>query len=587
MIQSRTRNCNELRIGNVGERVTLVGWFENMRKVSKNLGFVILRDFYGTTQLVVETEEMMNVMDGINKESTISVEGVVRERSSKNTNLPTGEIEVVPDKIEILGKCIYNALPFEINQSKDADENARLKYRYLDLRNPNMKKNIVMRSQIVAELRQRMYALNFMEITTPILTCSSPEGARDYLVPARNHPGKFYALPQAPQQFKQILMASGFDRYFQIAPCFRDEDARADRSPGEFYQLDMEMAFASQEDVFSIVEQVLPPVFEKYGIYKEASKAPFVRIPYLEAMDKYGSDKPDLRIDLVLTDATEVMQGCGFAAFEGQTVKAIVVDDFTATRKQIDAICAEVEVQTARKGFWFRVDENGEFVGGISKFLQDRKEEVIKALGLKNGDFVGLAAGKKLEAQKTAGVYRKLLGAASEKHMKKDCYEFCWIVDFPMYEIGEESGELEFCHNPFSMPQGGMDALNDQDPLEILAYQYDLVCNGVELSSGAVRNHDPEIMIKAFELVGLGEADVKAKFPAMYNAFCYGAPPHAGIAPGVDRMIMLICGEESIREIIPFPMNKNAMDIMMGAPGTVEQKQLDELHLAITAKPEE
>ncbi len=587
MIQSRTHNCNELRIGNAGERVTLVGWFENMRKVSKNLGFVILRDFYGTTQLVVETEEMMNVMDGINKESTISVEGVVRERSSKNANLPTGEIEVVPDKIEILGKCIYNALPFEINQSKDADENARLKYRYLDLRNPNMKKNIVMRSQIVAELRQRMYALNFMEITTPILTCSSPEGARDYLVPARNHPGKFYALPQAPQQFKQILMASGFDRYFQIAPCFRDEDARADRSPGEFYQLDMEMAFASQEDVFSIVEQVLPPVFEKYGIYKEASKAPFVRIPYLEAMDKYGSDKPDLRIDLVLTDATEVMQGCGFAAFEGQTVKAIVVDGFTATRKQIDAICAEVEVQTARKSFWFRVDENGEFVGGISKFLQDRKEEVIKALGLKNGDFVGLAAGKKLEAQKTAGVYRKLLGAASEKHMKKDCYEFCWIVDFPMYEIGEESGELEFCHNPFSMPQGGMDALNNQDPLEILAYQYDLVCNGVELSSGAVRNHDPEIMIKAFELVGLGEADVKAKFPAMYNAFCYGAPPHAGIAPGVDRMIMLICGEESIREIIPFPMNKNAMDIMMGAPGTVEQKQLDELHLAITAKSEE
>ena len=586
MIQSRTHNCNELRIGNAGERVTLVGWFENMRKVSKNLGFVILRDFYGTTQLVVETEEMMAVMDGINKESTISVEGVVRERSNKNRDLPTGEIEVVPHKIEILGKCIYNALPFEINQSREADENARLKYRYLDLRNPNMKKNIVMRSQIVAELRQRMNALGFMEITTPILTCSSPEGARDYLVPARNHPGKFYALPQAPQQFKQILMASGFDRYFQIAPCFRDEDARADRSPGEFYQLDMEMAFASQEDVFSVVEQVLPPVFEKYGIYKEASKAPFVRIPYLEAMDKYGSDKPDLRIDLILTDATEVMQGCGFGPFEGQTVKAIVVDGFTATRKQIDAICSEVEVQTAKKAFWFRLDENGEFVGGISKFLQDRKEEVIKALGLKNGDFVGLAAGKRLEAQKTAGTLRKLLGAASEKHMKKDCYEFCWIVDFPMYGIGEESGELELCHNPFSMPQGGMDALNNREPLEILAYQYDLVCNGVELSSGAVRNHDPEIMIKAFQLVGLGEEDVKAKFPAMYNAFCYGAPPHAGIAPGVDRMIMLICGEESIREIIPFPMNKNACDIMMGAPGAVEQKQLDELHLAITAKQE-
>ena len=586
MIQSRTHNCNELRIGNAGERVKLVGWFENMRKVSKNLGFVILRDFYGTTQLVVETDEMMAVMDSINKESTISVEGVVRERSNKNMELPTGEIEVVPDKIEILGKCIYNALPFEINQSREADENTRLKYRYLDLRNPNMKKNIVMRSKIVAELRQRMNALGFMEITTPILTCSSPEGARDYLVPARNHPGKFYALPQAPQQFKQILMASGFDRYFQIAPCFRDEDARADRSPGEFYQLDMEMAFASQEDVFSVVEQVLPPVFEEYGIYKQASKAPFVRIPYLEAMDKYGSDKPDLRIDLTLTDATDVMAGCGFGPFEGQTVKAVVVDEFAATRKQIDAICAEVEVQTARKAFWFRLDENGEFVGGISKFLQDRKEAVIAALGLKKGDFVGLAAGKKLEAQKTAGVLRKLLGAASEKHMKKDCYEFCWIVDFPMYEIGEESGELEFCHNPFSMPQGGMDALTNKEPLEILAYQYDLVCNGVELSSGAVRNHDPEIMIKAFELVGLGEADVKAKFPAMYNAFCYGAPPHAGIAPGVDRMIMLICGEESIREIIPFPMNKNAMDIMMGAPGTVEQKQLDELHLAITAKQE-
>ncbi|MDD6639224.1 MAG: aspartate--tRNA ligase [Lachnospiraceae bacterium] len=581
MIQSRTHNCNELRITNAGEKVTIVGWYENMRKVSKNLGFLILRDFYGTTQVVVETEDMMAVIDSVNKESTLSITGTVRERSSKNMELPTGEIEVVPEKIEILGKCIYNALPFEINQSREADENARLKYRYLDLRNPAMKRNIVMRSQIVAELRQRMNALNFMEITTPILTCSSPEGARDYLVPARNHPGKFYALPQAPQQFKQILMASGFDRYFQIAPCFRDEDARADRSPGEFYQLDMEMAFASQEDVFSVVEEVLPPIFEKYGIYKTASKAPFVRIPYLEAMDKYGSDKPDLRIDLTLTDATEVMADCGFGPFEGQTVKAIVVDGFTATRKVIDGICAEVEVQTANKAFWFKMDENGELVGGISKFLQDRKDAVVNALGLKPGDFVGLTAGKKLVAQKTAGVLRKLLGAADEKHMKKDCYEFCWIVDFPMYEIGEESGELEFCHNPFSMPQGGMDALVNEEPLSILAYQYDLVCNGVELSSGAVRNHDPEIMIKAFELVGLGEDDVKAKFPAMYNAFCYGAPPHAGIAPGVDRMIMLICGEESIREIIPFPMNKNAMDIMMGAPGTVEEKQLKELHIEL------
>ena len=587
MIQSRTHNCNELRLSDAGKNVTIVGWYENIRKVSKNLGFLILRDFYGTTQVVIETEEMMQVIDSVNKESTISVTGVVRERSSKNKDLATGEIEVVPEKIEILGKCIYNALPFEINQSKDADENTRLKYRYLDLRNPAVKGNIVLRSKIVAELRQKMNSLNFMEITTPILTCSSPEGARDYLVPARNHPGKFYALPQAPQQFKQILMASGFDRYFQIAPCFRDEDARADRSPGEFYQLDMEMAFASQEDVFSVVEEVLPPVFEKYGVYKTASKAPFVRIPYLESMDKYGSDKPDLRIDLVLQDATEVMADCGFGPFEGQTVKAIVVDGFTATRKVIDGICAEVEVQTANKAFWFKLDENGELVGGIAKFLQDRKEAVIAALGLKPGDFVGLTAGKKLAAQKTAGVLRKLLGAASDKHMKKDCYEFCWIVDFPMYEIGEESGELEFCHNPFSMPQGGMDALNNQDPLDILAYQYDLVCNGVELSSGAVRNHDPEIMIKAFELVGLGEDDVKAKFPAMYNAFCYGAPPHAGIAPGVDRMIMLICGEESIREIIPFPMNKNAMDIMMGAPASVEQKQLDDVHIAIKMPKED
>ena len=586
MTQSRTHNCNELRLSNAGEKVTLVGWYENLRKVSKNLGFLILRDFYGTTQIVVETEEMMEKLDGVNKESTISVTGTVRERSNKNTELPTGEIEVVPEAIEILGKCIYNALPFEINQSREADENTRLKYRYLDLRNPSVKSKIVLRSRIVAELRNKMNELGFLEITTPILTCSSPEGARDYLVPARNHPGKFYALPQAPQQFKQILMASGFDRYFQIAPCFRDEDARADRSPGEFYQLDMEMAFASQEDVFSVVEEVLPPVFEKYGVYKTASKAPFVRIPYLESMDKYGTDKPDLRIDLVLQDATDVMADCGFGPFEGQTIKAVVVDGFTATRKVIDGICAEVVVQTANKAYWFKLDENGEFVGGISKFLQERKETVIAALGLKPGDFIGLTAGKKLAAQKTAGVLRRLLGAASEKHMKKDCYEFCWIVDFPMYEIGEESGELEFCHNPFSMPQGGMNALCNEEPLSILAYQYDLVCNGVELSSGAVRNHDPEIMIKAFELVGLGEEDVKAKFPAMYNAFCYGAPPHAGIAPGVDRMIMLICGEESIREIIPFPMNKNAMDIMMGAPATVDQKQLDDVHIRIQM-PEE
>ncbi len=587
MTQSRTHNCNELRLSDAGKQVTLVGWFENIRKVSKNLGFVILRDFYGTTQIVVETEEMMAVIDSVNKESTISVTGEVRERSSKNTELPTGEIEVVPTSIEVLGKCTHNELPFEINRSKEADENTRLKYRYLDLRNPEVKSKIILRSKIVAELRSAMIAHDFMEITTPILTCSSPEGARDYLVPARNHPGKFYALPQAPQQFKQILMASGFDRYFQIAPCFRDEDARADRSPGEFYQLDMEMAFASQEDVFAVIEDVLPPIFAKYGVYKTASTAPFVRIPYLESMDKYGSDKPDLRIDLVLQDATDVMADCGFGPFEGNVVKAIVVDNITATRKQIDAMIAEVEVATAQKTYWFKLDENGELVGGIAKFLQERKQAVIDKLGLKPGDFVGLAAGPLLVAQKTAGVFRKLLGAAAEGHMKKDTYEFCWIVDFPMYEIGEESGELEFCHNPFSMPQGGMDSLKNQKPLDILAYQYDLVCNGVELSSGAIRNHDPEIMIEAFKLVGLGEDDVKAKFPAMYNAFTYGAPPHGGIAPGVDRMIMLIAGEESIREIIPFPMNKNAQDIMMDAPATVDQKQLDDVHIAIVMPKED
>ncbi len=581
MIQSRTHNCGQLRISEVGEKVTLVGFYDNMRKVSRNLGFLILRDFYGVTQIVIETEEMMAKLNGVNNESTLSITGIVRERSSKNASLPTGEIEVVPEEIKVLGKCIYNELPFEINRSKEADEATRLKYRYLDLRNPEVKSRIVLRSKIVSELRSRMTEHDFLEITTPILTCSSPEGARDYLVPSRNHPGKFYALPQAPQQFKQLLMTSGFDRYFQIAPCFRDEDARADRSPGEFYQLDMEMAFATQEDVFSVIEDVLPPVFAKYGTYKTASKAPFKRISYKDAMERYGSDKPDLRIDLELQDATDVMADCGFGPFEGQKVKAIVVDDFTATRKVIDKICADVEVQSGNKAYWFKVDENGELAGGIAKFLQDRKEKVMEALSLKPGDFVGLTAGKLLDAQKTAGVLRKFLGIASEKHRKTDCYEFCWIVDFPMYEIGEESGELEFCHNPFSMPQGGMEALMTKDPLDIYAYQYDLVCNGVELSSGAVRNHDPEIMVKAFQIVGLDEEHVKAKFPAMYNAFCYGAPPHAGIAPGVDRMVMLIAGEESIREIIPFPMNKTAQDVMMGAPSEVDEKQLRDVHIKI------
>ena len=589
MFQSRTHNCNELRLGNVGEKVTIVGWLENVRKVSKNLAFLVIRDFYGTTQAVVETEEIMEIIDSVNCESTVSIEGIVRERSSKNANLPTGEIEVVPEKIEILGKCRYNELPFEINRSREADENARLKYRYLDLRNPAVKEKIILRCNVVAAIRNAMTEQGFLEITTPILTSSSPEGARDYLVPSRNHPGKFYALPQAPQQFKQILMTSGFDKYFQIAPCFRDEDARADRSPGEFYQLDMEMAFASQDDVFSVIETVLPPIFEKYGAYDRASKAPFDRIPFKEAMEKYGSDKPDLRIDLELTDVTELLGDCGFEPFKNNTVKAVVVDEFTQTRKFIDKIVADAEVLTGNKTYWFKVDETGAIVGGISKFLAEI--DVIGALNLKPNTLVALASGEKLVAQKTAGALRKLLGNACDNHIDRECYKFCWIVDFPMYEIGEESGELEFCHNPFSMPQGGLEALKEVEGdiekcLALNAYQYDLVCNGIELSSGAVRNHDPEIMIKAFQLVGLGEDDVKAKFPAMYNAFCYGAPPHAGIAPGIDRMVMILAGEESIREIIPFPMNKHAQDIMMGAPSFVEEKQLTDVHIKIAEEKE-
>ncbi len=593
MTQSRTHTCNELRLEHVGQKVKIVGWMENVREVGQNFAFVVVRDFYGTTQVVVETEDMMKVVKGINKESTISVEGVVRERDSKNPKQATGDVEVVPEKIEVLGRCRYNELPFEINRSREADETARLKYRYLDLRNPAVKQNIILRCNVVAALRKAMMEHNFLEITTPILTASSPEGARDYLVPARKHPGKFYALPQAPQQFKQLLMTSGFDRYFQIAPCFRDEDARGDRSPGEFYQLDMEMSFADQNDVFAVIEDVLPPIFAKYGKYDIASEAPFKRIGFNESMEKYGSDKPDLRIDLIVEDITELVSGTEFPPFaEGNTVKAIVVTDCDMTRKNIDKLCTEVEVQAGVKPYWFKVDENGELAGGVAKFLQDRKQAVVDALHLKPGCLVGVTAGKKLVAQKTAGVMRKMLGNAVPGHMDKERYEFCWIVDFPMYEIGEESGELEFCHNPFSMPNGGLEVLEkaetgEIDPLSITAYQYDLVCNGVELSSGAVRNHDPEIMIKAFELVRLGEDDVKAKFPAMYNAFCYGAPPHAGIAPGVDRMVMLLAGEESIREIIPFPMNKNAQDVMMGAPSVVEQKQLDELHIALVGETEE
>ena len=586
MKQSRTHNCGELRIADAGKAVTICGWLENVREVGSNFAFCVVRDYYGTTQVVIENEEMMSVIKPLNKETTISVTGVVRERESKNTKIPTGEIEVVPSEIKVLGKCVHNQLPFEINKSKDADENTRLKYRYLDLRNPAVKQNIVLRCQVVAELRRLMTEQGFLEITTPILTASSPEGARDYLVPARNHPGKFYALPQAPQQFKQLLMTSGFDKYFQIAPCFRDEDARADRTPGEFYQLDMEMAFATQEDVLSTLESVLQPVYEKYGKYKRISPAPWKHIPFNEAMERYGSDKPDLRIDLEVEDITAEVQGCGFGPFEGNTVKAVVVHDFNQGRKWIDKLLADVEVQTGNKACWVKVDENGNLTGGVSKFLQECAPALTGKLGLKAGSFVCMAAGKKTAAQKTAGVIRTMLGKGVPGHFDAEQYALCWIVDFPMYEIGEESGALEFCHNPFSMPQGGMQTLLDAEGdieklLAINANQYDLVCNGYECASGAVRNHDPEIMVKAFQMVGLGEEDVKAKFPAMYNAFTYGAPPHAGAAPGVDRLIMMLTGEENIREVITFPMNKSAQDLMMGAPTAVDQSQLDTVHIAL------
>ncbi len=594
MTKYRTHTCGELRLSHVGEKVTLSGWLENLREVGGGIGFLVLRDFYGITQVVVETEELLRQVKALKKETTVQVTGKVRERTNKNSKIPTGEIEIVPESIQVLGRCQYNELPFEINFSKDADEAQRLRYRYLDLRNPQVKSNIIMRSQVVSALRRAMEEQGFLEITTPILTASSPEGARDYLVPSRKHPGKFYALPQAPQQFKQLLMASGFDKYFQIAPCFRDEDARGDRSPGEFYQLDMEMAFAGQEDVFAVMEQVLPPVFAKYGAYGIASSAPFRRIPYLQAMEEFGTDKPDLRIDLRVKDVTELLSDCGFGPFENNTVKAVPVSGCTLTRKAIDKLCEDIEVQAGQKPYWFKTDESGVIAGGIAKFINADPalaQKVTEALTLAPNTLVMVSSGKKNDAVKTAGVAVKLLGAACEDHMAKERYEFCWIVDFPMYEIGEESGKLEFCHNPFSMPSGGLEALEkaergEIDPLTLLAEQYDLVCNGIELSSGAVRNHDPEIMVKAFELIGLGEEDVKRKFPAMYNAFCYGAPPHAGIAPGVDRMVMLLSGEASIREVIAFPMNKSAQDVMMDAPSFVEQAQLDELHIAVSGTEE-
>ncbi len=594
MLTPRTHTCGQLRLADAGKTVTLCGWLENLREVGGGVAFLVLRDFYGTTQVVLETPQLLAQVKALNKESTIAVTGGVRERTNKNPKIPTGDIEIAPTEIEVLGRCQYNELPFEINFSRDADEAQRLKYRYLDLRNPAVKKNIVLRGQVVSALRRAMEEQGFLEVATPILTASSPEGARDFLVPSRKHPGRFYALPQAPQQFKQLLMASGFDRYFQIAPCFRDEDARGDRSPADFYQLDMEMAFAGQEEVFQVLEQVLPPVFEKFGIYQKVSAPPFRRVPFLRAMEDYGSDKPDLRIDLVVKEATELLSGCGFGPFENAVVKAVPVSGCTLTRKAIDKLCAQAEVQTAQKTYWFKVDEKGEIAGGIAKFINGPEglaQKVKGALGLEPNTLVMLAAGKKPVAQKTAGVLRKLLGAACPEHMDEKRYELCWIVDFPMYEIGEESGKLEFGHNPFSMPYGGREALlkaerGELDPLELRAHQYDLVCNGYELASGAERNYDPEIMVKAFQLAGLSEKDVRDKFPAMYHAFCYGAPPHAGAAPGVDRLIMLLTGESYIREVIAFPMNQSAQDAMTGAPGKVAKAQLDELHIAVTQEEE-
>lgn len=586
-MKKRTHYLNQLRMENVGEQVVLTGWLENVRRVSKNLAFLVLRDFYGKTQVVVEDEKMLEQIASIHCESTILVEGIVRERSAKNTQMETGDIEVVPTAVQVLGKCIHKELPFEVNHSMESDENLRLKYRFLDMRNPKVMGNLLLRSKVIAKLRERMTKEGFVELTTPILTCSSPEGARDYLVPARLHPGQFYALPQAPQQFKQILMASGVDKYFQIAPCFRDEAARADRSPGEFYQLDMEMSFAGQEEVFAVMEKVLPPVFEEFGAYKKVSPGPFVRIPYEEAMRLYGSDKPDLRIDLKITDATKLLDNCGFEAFRDKFIKAVVIEECFESRKVIESLLAEVEARIERKTYWFKVDEKCQPVGGIAKFVVGFWEEVVEILKLKPNTLVVLSAEvHEQQANKVAGALIKTFGNAISGHMDKEQYVFCWIVDFPMYEMGEESGKPEFCHNPFSMPQGGMEVLKEagedlEKLLQIKAYQYDIICNGVELSSGAVRNHDPELMVEAFRVVGLGEEDVRNKFPAMYNAFCYGAPPHAGVAPGVDRMVMLLANVDSIREVIPFPMNSKAQDILMGAPGYVEEKQLQEVHIQV------
>ena len=587
----RTHNCNELTTAHIGQKVTLTGWLQTVRDHGGIL-FVDLRDHYGVTQIVVSDDSMIQ---GMSKETVISVEGVVCERDAETVNpkLATGLIEVKADKIEVLGPC-NNNLPFEIEASHETREDVRLKHRYLDLRNPKIHNNIVLRSKILSYLRRQMEDMGFLEIQTPILTASSPEGARDYLVPSRKHKGKFYALPQAPQQFKQLLMTSGFDRYFQIAPCFRDEDARQDRSPGEFYQLDFEMAFATQEDVFSVAETVISNTFKEFSS-KKVSEAPFKRITFAESMLKYGTDKPDLRNPLIIQDLTDFFAKNEFLTINGRTVpfknklvRGIVAnylvkkdgdgDGKKAFEKAIDAYSRSIGMKF---GIGYITLEDGEYKGPIAKFLtEEQKAELTELVGIKEGESLFFISDSASVINKLSGEMRTWI--ANELGLiKNDSFEFCFIVDFPMYELNEETGKIDFTHNPFSMPQGGMDALLNKNPLEIFAYQYDIVCNGVELSSGAVRNHNPEIMKKAFEIAGYGEEDVKAKFGALYTAFNYGAPPHAGMAPGVDRMIMLIAEEDTIRDVIAFPLNGNAQDLMMGAPGDVTEMQLREVHIKV------
>lgn len=572
----RTHTCNELSPEHIGKTVTLCGWVDTVRDHGGVL-FVDLRDHYGVTQIVVSDDKMLS---GISKETVVSVTGKVTERDEETVNpkLATGTVEVRADSIEVLGPCKLG-LPFEIDSSTQTREDVRLKYRYLDLRNGHIHNNIVLRSKILSYLRRQMEALGFLEIQTPILTASSPEGARDYLVPSRKHKGKFYALPQAPQQFKQLLMASGFDRYFQIAPCFRDEDARQDRSPGEFYQLDFEMAFATQEDVFEVAETVVYNTFKEFT-GKEVSKPPFRRITFADAMLKYGSDKPDLRNPLIIQDLTAFFANVDFPIFKGKPVRGIVADCKGRSKKFFED-SLKFATSIGMKGLGYLTLTEGEYKGPIAKFLsEDQKVELTALVGIKEGETLFFICDSPNMVNRLAGEIRTWLGETLGI-VRKDSYEFCFIVDFPMYELNPETNKIDFTHNPFSMPQGGMDALLNKDPLEIFAYQYDIVCNGVELSSGAVRNHNPEIMKKAFEIAGYGEEDVKAKFGALYTAFSYGAPPHAGMAPGVDRMIMLIAEEETIRDVIAFPLNGNAQDLMMNAPGEVTEQQLREVHIKV------